>query len=89
MDHSQALVLGLMVSLIAQGSFAAPCLQWKNAEWLGTLDENINEASGIEISKQFPNRVYHINDSGSKGEFLVTDLQGKLQERVTIKNFTV
>lgn len=84
---NNATVLGLIFSLIGQQSLAAPCLQWKNAERIGTLDEKITEASGMEISKQFPNRVYHINDSGSKGEFFVTDLSGKLQDRVKIKNF--
>jgi hypothetical protein len=66
---------------------AAPCLQWKNPERLGILDKRIMESSGIEISGQFQNRIYHINDSGSKGEFYITDFNGQFQELVSIKNF--
>ena len=87
MNHSSFFASAVIVFLVSQNSVTAPCLQWKNPERVGTLDDRLSEASGMDISKQFPGRVYHINDSGSKGEFLVTGMDGRLQERVSIKNF--
>ncbi len=47
---------------------------------LGTLDpELFDEASGVAVSQRFGDRLYHINDSGSRGfNFFYTDLRGTL-----------
>lgn len=47
---------------------------------LGTLDpELFDEASGVAVSQRFSDRLYHINDSGSRGfNFFYTDLRGTL-----------
>ncbi len=45
---------------------------------LGTLNpELFDEASGVAVSQRFPGRLYHVNDSGSRGfNFFYTDLDG-------------
>ena len=45
---------------------------------LGTLNpELFDEASGVAVSGRFPGRLYHINDSGSRGfNFFYTNLHG-------------
>lgn len=75
------------VTLFTSQAFAGLCKKWSVPEKIGTLDRKIDEASGIAISKADPNRIYHINDSGSKGEFLVTDFSGQLQKKVSIEGF--
>ena len=51
--------------LLSTTSFAV-CQKWSEPEVIGSLDTNlINESSGIAISKNYNNRMYHINDSGS------------------------
>ena len=54
---------------------------------LGTLDpELFDEASGLAVSQQFPGRLYHINDSGSRGfNFFYTDLYGNLLGETEIR----
>jgi hypothetical protein len=46
------------------------------------VDEALAEMSGLAISRSFPERYYHINDSGNAAEILQTDAQGRLQRRV-------
>ena len=36
----------------------------------------LNESSGIAFSKRFPDRLYHINDSGSAPEFFISKTDG-------------
>ena len=45
---------------------------------LGALDpELLGEASGIAVSQRFPDRLYHVNDSGGRGfTFYYTDMRG-------------
>lgn len=45
---------------------------------LGTLDpELLGESSGIAVSQRFPDRLYHVNDSGGNGfAFYYTDMRG-------------
>ena len=45
---------------------------------LGTLSlELLDEASGVAVSQRFPERLYHVNDSGSRGfNFFYTDFAG-------------
>lgn len=59
------------------GAQAAVCPKWSAAEDFGTLDTSlVNEASGLDISDRFPNRLYHNNDSGDGLRFYVSDLTG-------------
>lgn len=70
------LALAAMSSFVSIAS-AQVCSQWSTPQKVGLLDTNrLKEASGLALSKQFPNRFYHHNDSGSGGYFYVTDLSG-------------
>ena len=55
---------------------------------IGVLEtELIMESSGMEISPRFPDRVYHINDSGDAGRFYITDLNGANTQTVLVEDF--
>ena len=55
---------------------------------VGTLDHTIiPEASGLAVSRQFADRLYHVNDSGDGPFFYLTDLQGRHTQKVRIDGF--
>jgi hypothetical protein len=59
------------------------CTQWSQPQKVGELDTDmLHEASGLVVSRQFPNRIYHHNDSGDAAVFYVTDLKGANTVRV-------
>lgn len=88
MTKSRSIFVGIFCLLtLSSKSYAGLCTEWSTPQQVGTLDAQIKEASGIVASQKFENQVYHINDSGSKGEFFVTTLDGKLLEKVAINNF--
>ena len=61
---------------------------WDSSVEAGRLDPRfVNESSGLEVSTAFPNRLYHINDSGDAGRFYVTDLAGNGPRVVNIEGF--
>lgn len=56
---------------------AQVCPSWGTAEAFGTLDTAlVNEASGLDASQRFPDRLYHNNDSGDGLRFYISDLKG-------------
>lgn len=62
------------------------CESWGEAQKIGVLDHKlINEASGIEVSKEFPDRLYHVNDSGGGQFFYISDLKGNNTQKITIE----
>jgi hypothetical protein len=72
------------ISLPAQ---AQGCRQWGEAAQIGDLKAQLEEASGIAASRQFPGRLYHINDSGSAGAFYITGMDGAIQRAVRVAGF--
>lgn len=73
---------------LATSAALGPCLQWHEAVKVGTLDPGLlNEASGIAVSRAFPGRFYHNNDSGDGPNFYVTDERGEPARRVAIAGF--
>lgn len=55
---------------------------------IGELDKNIiNESSGLAVSNNYPNRLYHVNDSGGGSFFYTTDLQGGNTKKFKISGF--
>ena len=76
----------VLFSLFQSTAYAQLCSKWSEGSKLGVLDHNqINEASGIETSRVFPDRLYHINDSGGGQYFYVTDLSGKNTQKISIE----
>lgn len=71
----------------ADALFAQICTQWKEGVHIGELDLQLEEASGVAISRRFSNRVYHINDSGDTGRFYITTMEGKNTTPVSIAGF--
>lgn len=67
----------LLASAIALPARAEVCAKWGAAEAFGMLDTNlVNEASGLAVSRRFPDRLYHNNDSGDGLRFYISDLKG-------------
>jgi hypothetical protein len=68
---------------------AAPrvCAAWNAPEQAGAIDPAIMEASGLAVSKAFPARLYHHNDSGRGPKFFVTDSAGANLRTVNMANY--
>lgn len=67
---------------------AHPCGRWGNPQKIAVLDSKIfPEASGIEVSDKFRDRIYHVNDSGKQLELITTDLKGKNPRKILIKGY--
>jgi hypothetical protein len=77
-----------MILISAPVSRAALCKRWGEGEKAGALDRlQIDEASGIAVSRRFPGRLYHVNDSGGGPYFYVSDLNGGKARAVRIEGF--
>ncbi|MBS1968989.1 MAG: hypothetical protein JSU04_01710 [Bdellovibrionales bacterium] len=75
---------GLAVCSFVSLAQAQLCTQWSKPQEVGLLDTALlKEASGVAASRQFPNRLYHHNDSGAKGVFYVTDLNAQNIKEIT------
>lgn len=66
---------------------AQPCQQWTDAVRVGELPPQVRESSGIAASAAFPDRLYHVNDSGDSGRFFLTNLDGSGLRAVRIAGF--
>lgn len=63
--------------------------RWSSPRQVGTLNTSqIDESSGLAVSRAYPGRLYHINDSGDGGYFYVTDAQGQNTQRVRVNGFS-
>ena len=80
--------VGILVAIILSQAGSAPLCQWTGGAEMGSLARPISEASGLAVSRRFPNRVYHINDSGDAGRFFVTNFIGQNLQTVEIAGFT-
>src|SRR6185369_18081869 len=76
-----------MLLLLFQDGNSQPC-QWTHGKEIGQLSDPIDEDSGLAISRKFPDRLYHVNDSGDSGRFFITDLTGRNLRIVNVKSFS-
>jgi hypothetical protein len=76
----------LLIWLLLPGSVPPVC-QWTHGSEVGKVDTPISEDSGLAVSRKFPNRLYHANDSGDSGRFFLTDFAGRSLRIVGINNF--
>ena len=77
-----------MFALYSLCSFALADCSWQEASTWGYLaGQLITESSGISQSLLDKNRLYHVNDSGSKALFYVSGLRGENLEEVRISGF--
>lgn len=53
------------------------------------LDEHqlIQEASGVAASTLYPDRLYHVTDSGSGAAFFITDVMGQFPQKVSLADY--
>lgn len=81
------LLLALMSSLFSTVQ-AQLCQRWSQAKPMAIFDtQSINESSGLAVSRQFPERLYHINDSGDGPYFYMTDFQLNNLQKIEVENF--
>ncbi len=73
----------LHATAVEAQDFPGFCAEWGEPREVGQLDpELIAEASGIEVSSVFPDRLYHVDDSSTR--FYVTDTGGSFIKSVSI-----
>ena len=74
----------LAFTLITLSARADPCPSWDDPNVVGTLDpKELPEASGLAVSRSFPDRLYHLND-GADNRIFVSDLRGGNLRFVTV-----
>ncbi len=71
---------GIMLSVLLMS-------QWSPSVQIGEINEMVHEASGLETSRLYPGRLYHINDSGDKARVYVTDDKGQKARSISIQDF--
>ena len=54
---------------------------------LSAAGEEIDEASGVAFSTRFPDRVYHVNDSGGEMWIYSTNLAGSVMQKVRVTGY--
>lgn len=74
----------LVLALQTQPREVPLCEQWTDAVRIGELPPQLRESSGIAASHQYPDRLYHINDSGDSGRFYTSRLDGSGLQPVVI-----
>jgi hypothetical protein len=79
--------LVLLLGLLAESTTAQLCRQWGDAVRIGELPPQVRESSGIAASRRYPDRLYHINDSGDGGRFYITRLDGSNLQPVNVAGF--
>jgi hypothetical protein len=80
-------IIALALSLISLQSISSLGCDWGKPAQIGLLPKEIDEASGLAISRKFPDRLYHINDSDRMGRFFVSDLMGRNTRTVSVAGF--
>ncbi len=80
------LVLTAILCLTRPGvGTTAECTRWGAPTVVGQLDASaLPEASGLAVSRRFPGRLYHVNDSGNGPYFFVSDGTGRALQRIRI-----
>ncbi|MCB0348857.1 MAG: hypothetical protein KDD37_08470, partial [Bdellovibrionales bacterium] len=77
-----------MIFLLLSLLHASVCTQWGKPIEIGLLPhKQINEASGLQVSKKIKDRMYHVNDSGEGPIFFVTDTKGANLQVVKVEDF--
>jgi len=61
--------------------------RWSHGTEIGHVDAPITEDSGLAVSRKYPDRLYHVNDSGDSGRFFITDFSGRNLRIVNINAF--
>ncbi len=73
-----------LLILFSQSAQADLCKKWAPSERWGDVPKVAAEASGIIVSKNFPDRIYHIND-GKISALIISDFKGKKVKEVSLE----
>jgi hypothetical protein len=80
-------IIALLFAVVSFQSISNFVCEWGKPAEVGSLDNQINEASGLAVSRRFADRVYHINDSDVTGRFFVTSLAGRNMRTIYVPGF--
>jgi len=80
-------IVALLLPLFGFQSISPFSCQWGKPAEVGLLEKSIDEASGLAISRRFPDRLYHINDSDITGRFFITNFAGRNTRTVSVTGF--
>ncbi|MFC1889718.1 hypothetical protein ACFL4G_08190 [Thermodesulfobacteriota bacterium] len=82
------LFIAVLAALVTAGPSplrADVCAQWSETERVGMLGGgDLREASGLEVSQAFEDRLYHINDSGGGNCFFTSSRNGGDMRKVEV-----
>ena len=87
MKAPQLSVVLLFLAFLPFSGEAQLCRQWTAAVRIGELPPQLRESSGLAASRDYPDRLYHINDSGDAGRFYVSRFDGTGLQTVPIAGF--
>ncbi|OQW48935.1 MAG: hypothetical protein A4S09_13290 [Proteobacteria bacterium SG_bin7] len=73
----------LLLSLLIGIARADLCNQWGPSEYFGNVPQIADEASGLIYSRQFSNRLYHVND-GKSTSLIVSNAEGTVTKEISI-----
>jgi hypothetical protein len=78
----------LLSVLLSTAVNATICKEWSAPLKNGVLNHKIvGESSGLEMSSQFADRLYHVNDSGDGGYFYISDSNGSNLQKIVVADF--
>lgn len=78
------LMLSMPLAIAAEAQVDAVS-QWGEAAIIGQLDSAmLPEASGLAASRDYPGRLYHINDSGSSPALVLTAADGSAAKNISL-----
>ena len=81
-----ALFASALTLMIGGAAHAEVCKAWSPAQAYGELDTKlVNEASGLDVSARYPDRLYHNNDSGDGLRFYLSDLRGQNARAIDVE----
>ena len=87
MKTAQLSVVLLLVTFLPFSGEAQLCRQWTAAVLIGELPPQLRESSGLAASRDYSDRLYHINDSGDAGRFYLSRFDGTGLQTVPIAAF--
>jgi len=83
-----SLAISAAILISAPKAFAGICQTWGPTQQVGAVDPSIiDEASGLAVSKEFSDTLFHINDSGDGPNIYKTNLRGGETSTILISGF--
>ena len=87
MKTAQLSVVLLFLDISAHFGRSAALPAVDGSRSIGELPPQLRESSGLAASRDYPDRLYHINDSGDAGRFYLSRFDGTGLQTVPIAAF--